>query len=167
MAIEIITLTPEEWQLYKELRLEMLRDEPQAFSSLYTDNLQRPDEFWQERLRQAQAGETSWLVFARAEGQLVGMIGAFRGEDGETGEIVSVYVNPHWRGQGAGLALMEAILAALRQARGIRRARLGVSSEQKSAVALYQRCGFEITGEESGVMGDGNKHTGYIMERAI
>ena len=48
--IKIVTLAPEEWQLYKQIRLEALLNEPQAFASSFAEVMERPDSHWQERL---------------------------------------------------------------------------------------------------------------------
>jgi ribosomal protein S18 acetylase RimI-like enzyme len=169
--ILIVRLKPEKWQLYKQLRLESLLNDPQAFGPTYASTLQNPDSFWQGRLQDAQVGERSWLLFAREGDRLVGMIGAFReagGEaGGETAHIVSVYVSPDRRGQGIGRALMEAILAEVSQQAGIRKAVLGVTQTQAAAVALYKRFGFQVVGEKSGVMSDGLTHAGYMMEKPL
>ena len=63
-ACEIVRLSPDEWPLYKQIRLEALKLEQQAFGSRYADNLQHPDSFWRGRLEQAQAG-ANLLLFAR------------------------------------------------------------------------------------------------------
>ena len=74
---DIVQLTADDWQAYKAIRLEALRNAPQAFGSTYADNMKHPDSFWRGRLEEAAAGERSWLLFARHEDQLVGLIGAF------------------------------------------------------------------------------------------
>jgi hypothetical protein len=43
--IEIITLKPEEWKQYRDLRLRALKEEPQAFGSTYEDISKHPDEY--------------------------------------------------------------------------------------------------------------------------
>jgi ribosomal protein S18 acetylase RimI-like enzyme len=165
--MQIVKLGPEEWQAFRQLRLESLEADPQAFSSLYAEVERRPDSFWQERLRESQVGEKSWMLFARDGDRLVGMIGAFREAGSEMVEIISVYVSRDWRGQGVGGALMEGILGEMRRLEGVRTAVLGVNAGQAAAVALYQRFGFVIVGENSGVMGDGSVHKGYVMEKNL
>jgi predicted GNAT family acetyltransferase len=117
---KIIQLLPEQWRCYREIRLESLREEPQAFGSAYADMAQRPPAYWQGRLVDAARGEVSWLLFAQEGGRLVGMIGAFYDEIQETANIVSVYVSIGARGKGAGETLMEAILSEIGKKKGIR-----------------------------------------------
>ncbi len=166
-GIQIIKLKPEEWPLYRQIRLEALLNDPQAFGPAYADSLHYPDTFWQGRLQDAQAGERSWLLFAREDDRLVGMIGAFRPEESNEVHIVAVYVSPDKRGQGIGNALMDAILAGVSHLAAVQKAVLGVNKTQVAAVALYQRFGFQVVGEKSGVMGDGQMHTGHLMEKTL
>ncbi len=166
-AVEIIKLLPEQWQRYREIRLESLREEPQAFGSTYADMEQRPAAYWQGRLVDAMQGEKSWLFFAQEGEQLVGMIGAFCDEAQEIATIVSVYVSKPGRGKGVGKALMERIISEIGAKQGIRKAVLGVNQEQTAAVDLYRRAGFTVTGEREEVQGDGKRHRGYMMERLL
>jgi predicted GNAT family N-acyltransferase len=64
---------------------------------------------------------------------------------GNTGKIGRVCVLKSRRGQGLGLALVEACLAQLRTVEGINRAELGA---QTQAMGLYARLGFTAYGEE-------------------
>jgi GNAT superfamily N-acetyltransferase len=169
--IEIVTLSPNEWQAYRQLRLEALQDSPQAFGTSYQEQLARPDSYWQTRLADAALGEKSWLRFARSGGQLVGMMGAFCGRsDDQTvrdeATIIAVYVSPAWRGRGISTLLMQAILDVLKE-NGIRRAHLGVNGQQAAAVNLYLRFGFVSTSNVTNKMADGLVHAEYLMEKAL
>ena len=170
--IEIIPLLVSEWRAYRRLRLEALRDSPQAFGTKYADMQTKPDHFWQARLEDAGKGEHSWLFFARSGRDLVGMIGAVREDlDGSqlTGALatfISVYVTPSARGRGISSLLMSAILAKLSQ-NGFQKVQLGVTADQTAAVRLYQRFGFAILKTEIERMGDGLDHTGYLMEKTL
>jgi ribosomal protein S18 acetylase RimI-like enzyme len=165
--VEIITLPADQWQRYREIRLEALREEPQAFSSSHADVEQRPPDFWQGRLAEAARRETSWLLFAQAGGRLVGMIGAFVDQEPGTAQIISVYVCHAARGKGVGKALMEAILAEVRKMEGIRKAALDVNRRQTAALALYRRMGFEVVGEKESKTGDGQMALEYVMEKRL
>ncbi len=166
---EIIKLSPEDWQDYKQIRLEALLNAPQAFSSTYAESLTRPDSHWQERLREAALGETSWMLFARADGQLVGLTGPFREEekDGAVAHIISVYVCEAYRGQGVASALMRAILAAVSRRGDIRKARLGVNPVQAAALKMYQNFGFQTIHTVTAAMGDGKIYQELIMEKDL
>lgn len=164
--IEIIQLPPEQWQRYREIRLETLREEPQAFGSTYADMTQRPPEYWQGRLTDSQRGEKSRLLFAQIGERLVGMIGVFYPEP-DVAEIVSVYASKAVRGRGSGKMLMEGILAEIGQREGIRKVVLGVNKQQAAAVGLYRRFGFEVVEEREEVREDGEIRRGYWMEKRL
>lgn len=165
--LQVVKLSAEEWQLYKQIRLESLLVEPQAFGSRYADFLHRPDSYWQGRLDEAQAGENSWLLFAKEREQIIGIIGAYRAEEGDVVEIISVFVTKEKRGMGAATALMAAILEEVGKAGAFRKAVLSVNAGQKAALALYRHFGFRIFGEKTGVMGDGKSYRGFIMEKEL
>jgi ribosomal protein S18 acetylase RimI-like enzyme len=164
---EIVKLTPDEWQLYKQHRLEALLVEPRAFGSCYAEVLQRADSYWQERLIEAQSGKKSWLLFAKENTQIIGMIGAFRVEESDVVEIVSVYVTKEKRRLGVANALMAAILNEVGKGKAIRKVVIGVNAGQTAAVSLYQHFGFQIVEEKIGVMGDGISYPSYIMEKEL
>ncbi len=165
--IQIVTLMPEEWQHYKQIQLESLLTEPQAFTSSYAEVLQKSDSYWQERLVEAQSREKSYLLFAKENDRIVGMIGAYGPGGSEVVEIISVYVTQEKRGQGVGTALMTEILAEVGKGKTFRKAVLTVKKGQTAAVALYQNFSFQIVGEITGVMDDGNSYAAYIMEKDL
>jgi ribosomal protein S18 acetylase RimI-like enzyme len=158
------------WEAYRALRLEALREEPQAFGSSYEENLQLPDTFWQGRLAQAVEGRTSWMLFARQHDHLVGMVGAYQTEammSQNIAFVVAVYVTAAARGQGISRHLMLELLDLLKQTTSIRRVRLTVNVAQTEAVRLYERLGFATLCSENGRLGDGKYYDEYIMERDL
>lgn len=166
-SIEIIQLTPDNWQAYRALRLEALQTEPQAFGSTYASNLQHPESFWRGRLEEAAVGEKGWLLFARRGDQLVGMIGAYASDDPAVVDVISMYVQPAHRGQGISKLLMSAILHTLSQYPQFERARLTVNPQQTAALKLYESFGFVTVGTERARMGDGNEYDERIMEKRL
>ena len=55
-GIELRPFRPDEWQLYREVRLRALESDPKFFGSRYDDEKAKPDEFWQERLARGYSG---------------------------------------------------------------------------------------------------------------
>jgi ribosomal protein S18 acetylase RimI-like enzyme len=166
-SVEIVHLQLDQWRQYRQIRLEALQNTPQAYSTKFLDMVDQPDSFWLDRLAKAAAKKDSWLLFAKADAKIVGIIGAHLPMNSQRAEIVSVYVTPDYRGKGVSTALMESILNELRQNDMIQRVELEVNQDQSTAVRLYKRFGFEITEEIEGEMGDGCVHIGYVMERKI
>jgi GNAT superfamily N-acetyltransferase len=69
-------------------------------------------------------------------------IGCLRGIGPDTGEIKRMYVEPSYRGTGAGSALLDGLIAAAREA-GYARLRLDSPDFLTDAHRLYRRRGFE------------------------
>lgn len=169
--VEILSLSPSDWQAYRQLRLEALLDSPQAFGTSYLEQQMKPDSYWQTRLAEAARGKNGWLLFARAGQDLVGMMGAFRGAMGnlsvtDQATIIAVYVTPAWRGKGVSRLLMQGILALL-QTKGFRQVWLGVNGQQEAAVRLYQSFGFTTVSTVHQQMADGLTHEEYIMQKVL
>ncbi|MEO5930372.1 MAG: GNAT family N-acetyltransferase [Candidatus Kapaibacterium sp.] len=166
-GISIITLPPERWREFRALRLQALKEEPQAFGSSYERNITQPDQHWIDRLKSVE--ERIWeALFAEDNGELVGLMGAhFPQETPDTAVIVMVFVRREKRGLGIAEMLLESLLQRLRGRPGIERAALTVNMAQKTAVALYTRFGFRTMRIEAGMMGDGNIHDEYVMEKYL
>lgn len=79
-----------------------------------------------------------WL--ARLGGVAAGCV-ALRPLDEDAAEVKRMYVDPAWRGQGVGRALLIALIAGAR-ARGYRVLRLGTLHDMTPAQALYKSLGF-------------------------
>lgn len=165
--VTITRLNPGAWQDYKLLRLEALATDPQAFEASYDEIQAKPDTYWTERLQDVAEGKGSWLLFAKREQRLVGMIGALIAEERHIADITAVFVVEEARGRGIGTGLMSAILRELRQDRSIQRLRLHANTSQTAAVHLYDRFGFLIVDTETGAYGDGQEHDWYVMERDL
>lgn len=157
------------WEDYKNLRLEALQKEPQAFGSSYEKEKLYSDDRWQENLNQCQKHDGQWIVFASDGTQLVGMLGAYQTEEAKknnTAEIIAVYVKEAFRGKGIAKMLMNKLLDDLKQSHLVS-ARLAVSIEQNAALALYDRFGFLIIKEDNIMLGDGKYHDEYIMGKML
>jgi len=166
--MEIVKLSAEDWEEYKTLRLRALKEDPQAFGTTYQKNIAYPKAEWQRRLASVAKGETNWLLFARENNKLVGMIGAFIEEDVEgTATIFGVYVPKEERGRGISIKLMEEILKELSKKSIFKKVKLMVSKNQLPAIGLYKKFGFKQVGIEHFKMGDGNIAEELVMERPL
>ena len=155
-------------QAYRELRLEALRNHPEAFSADYDVNEKRPIIFWVERMRSL--GDQNMMFFAIHENDLVGMYGIYRGDSSKTrhsGTIVSVYVKSEWRGLHIAEALTEACIEWARE-KEIIIVKLGVNATNTSAIRCYERCGFKTYGTEpQAILANGKIYDELLMARAI
>ncbi len=165
---EIITLTSESWYDFKNLRLNALKTDPQAFLSTFEKQSNYPDEKWRERLEIANEGIRSWILFAEENSQLVGMVGGYRSDDNlkdNSAEIWGVYVKPDKRGKGIAKALLKNIINTLSENPDISLIKLEVNIDQEVAKKLYEDLNFVITGTSNIILGDGKEHKVAAMER--
>jgi GNAT superfamily N-acetyltransferase len=132
--------TLDDWQPMREIRLQALRDAPDAFGSTYAREIAfEPDE-WHRRATR----DGSFLAFL-PHGGLAGLAGGFE-EDPGVVELVSMFVRPQARGHGVGEALADAVTAWGRN-RNATSVHLWVTETNKPAIRLYERCGFAATSE--------------------
>ena len=167
MPISVITLPVSEWKAYRDLRLRAIQDSPQAFLDTVEGTRAFPEKKWKQRLADAAAGK-SWQLFAKLDGKLAGMVGAFRSDEdiqSKSATIVGLWVAPEARGKGVGRGLMERLLKYLNMHGSVRTVHLSVNVEQGAALALYKRLGFRIVEEKEAIMGDGKKYKEFIMEK--
>jgi ribosomal protein S18 acetylase RimI-like enzyme len=161
--IEIVQLCPDQWELYRDLRLEALRNEPVAFGSSLEEEVGLPKEAWIKRIPNA--------LFALAEGKPVGIV-VIRREDRiktrHTAYINSMYVTEKCRGQGLGVRLMTAALDSLKTSPDILKVRLSVIAPQVQAFELYTRFGFSPIGTaKKELYVNGLYHDEILMEKML
>ena len=162
-SIEIVSLTPERVEAYKAIRLRGLLEDPQAFGRSYEEEKVFPQEKWLER------ASNPYNFMAIEDGVPLGTMGAFLSDESgdRIANIVGVFVSKESRGKGVGSKLLSAVLDKIKEDPAIRTARLSVNKDQTPAVKLYEKYGFQITGEETHKMGDGKDHTEYHMELTL
>lgn len=161
--VKIITLTPNEWQKYRDIRLEALKEEPTAFLTSYEDEIDDPDEKWQERLGRQN------VIFAEVAGEIIGMVGFFLNNHPKAAHVAHVwgtYVKPAVRGRGIGRKLMEAIIEKIRANPKTEKIKIEVNPEQVQAYSLYKKLGFkEIGRAEKEISVGGKYYDEILMER--
>jgi ribosomal protein S18 acetylase RimI-like enzyme len=80
-------------------------------------------------------------------------------------EIARFYVDPEHHGRGVAQTLMDATLAAAREA-GVQTIWLGVWEKNPRAIAFYAKCGFRDTGSQPFLVGT-DLQTDRIMTREL
>src|SRR6202012_805987 len=89
---------------YRQIRLDALRQEPQAFCSSFQSESQKPELFMEHCLK---TGDLANLMFGAFAGEeLVGIAGFVK----EQAEVIQVYVDANHRGKGLGKQLLIALL---------------------------------------------------------
>jgi ribosomal protein S18 acetylase RimI-like enzyme len=139
---ELRVLTPDDWRVWRELRLAALAEAPEAFGARLAD--WQGDDDREERWRQRLAIPGAEDYVAYLAGRPVGMASGVPSDGGV--ELISMWVDPAARGRGVGDALMAAVERYAR-ARGAAVLRLAVRPANTSAIALYERSGLTEAGE--------------------
>lgn len=95
--IELQVLSPDDWPIWRELRLAALADAPYAFGSRLADWQGEGDREQRWRARLALPG--SYAVAALLDGEPVGSAGGVSGVDDGVVVLVSMWVSPAARGR--------------------------------------------------------------------
>ena len=166
--IEIRLFTMNDLRTLRALRLEALKNDPQAFGSNYEREAGRTDEEWIERYKKTEGGNpSSVFVMAMHGGWAVGMAGAYHREDGHW-DVVAVYVTPEFRGQGISRKVIERVIQDVNATGNAKPIEVTVNVNQKAAVGLYQTLGFEIVETlKDQRLGGGKTYDEYRMQRKL
>lgn len=137
-------LTPDDWQVFRDVRLASLRDSPDAFSATLESMQARDEKGWREGL----AARTQFVATAAED--VVGTAGGIVDPSGQFGELISMWVAPAWRGKGVGAQLIEEV-AGWAASVGFRELRLWVVEGNERAEHTYAKAGFARTGRRQQV----------------
>ncbi|MFN5310286.1 MAG: GNAT family N-acetyltransferase [Candidatus Kapaibacterium sp.] len=143
---------------FRDLRLASLQETPDAFASSYEEEEHWTAEFYAERQR---SQPDNFIIGAFDNTTLVGMVGFFRERFRKTrhvGIIWGMYVRPEYRRQNIGEKMLHYLLDEARTVQGIEQVHLGVVSTIYPAKSLYEKCGFQLFGEEKNAMKDQGKY---------
>ena len=141
--IDLRQLTPGDAALYRSIRLEGLKESPEAFGSTFEAEFTKPLAWFFDRL-------SGTVVFgAIRDAQILGVAGFIvRHEEKEThkGVLWGMYVRPEARGAGVARRLVKAVIAYARARVELIQLSVVVGNEQ--ARRLYARLGFVEYGIE-------------------
>ncbi len=146
----------DDWQQYKELRLEALQADHLAFGSSYEEEIDYTEDTWRQRC--------AAMYLAMVDDNPVGMVGLLANPARAAKHkamVITFWVKPAFRGKGIGKAL----LRDLQQKSGYVKLFLDVTTTQTAAIALYESVGFKKIGlAEKELFKDGQYFDQYIME---
>lgn len=161
----------DQWEAYRDLWLEALRDTPEAFAADYETQKNVPDEVWKKRLEQVLLEKEAIMVFARVDGELVGMIGGYFEDNPKFSHIVTVwgaYVKPDFRNQGIATDMANELIERIKKKPGIRKIKTYSVTSGNMAVMVYKKHGFDIVGISKGELRVGDEYRDvYIMEKYL
>ncbi len=141
--MQIVALTPDDWPVFRAVRLAMLTESPSAYGSTLEAERAQAEAAWRARL----AARTQ-LVALDERGDTLGTAGGLR--DGPSLDLVSMWVAPAARGRGVGEALVRRIIDLGRRL-ACHQILLEVAEDNPGAERLYLRCGFTRTGARGAI----------------
>lgn len=149
--MEIRLLTPSDADCYFRIRLEALKNNPEAFAVSYEEEKSQTAQKYKERFQ----AEGSFTFGAFEGDQLVGTITLVK----ETlyklrhrANIFAMYVAQDRRGLGIGKKLLEAAINKARELDGVEQIYLTVVATNLPAKRLYSSFGFEVFSMEKRAM---------------
>jgi GNAT superfamily N-acetyltransferase len=134
--VAVRLLGPDDWELWREVRLRSLADAPEAFGSTLERERELGEPEWRARL-------TTPAVVVEDEGQAVACGAAFSPEPGRA-MVVAMWVDPAHRGRGLSRTVLDPLVGWARD-EGLR-VELGVAPGNTAARAAYLSYGFVPTG---------------------
>ncbi len=150
-AIQIRRIQLWEWEALRDIRLRAIRDTPDAFAISLAETLAQSEEGWTAWATRCASGETNVMYVGDNDGTWIamaaGMLAASQPPTTpQIAELISMWVDPRYRGRGLGGHLVEHVVGWARD-RGARQLELWATENNGAAIALYSRCGFRTVGE--------------------
>ena len=141
--IETRVVDPDEWRVWRELRLAALADAPAAFCSTLAEwsGAGDTEQRWRARLH-----DVALNLVLVLNGAPVGMVSATAPDGEGQVELMSLWVAPAARGQGVGDEAVRQVLGWARQEYPAGRVVLYVKAANGHATRLYERHGFVDAG---------------------
>jgi GNAT superfamily N-acetyltransferase len=161
--MKIRLLTPADAQPYQDLRLRMLREHPDAFTSSFDEDSRKPLSWTEDRLT-AREDPAKFVVGAFDNGMLLGTAGISveaREKQRHKALLFGMFTAPGHRGRGVGRAVLQASLERARQVRGLEQVLLTVT-EGNAAERIYAASGFKRFGVEPRAIRVGAEYFGKV-----
>jgi ribosomal protein S18 acetylase RimI-like enzyme len=155
---DIRLLTPGEATLYREIRLEGLKQAPDAFASTFEREDAMPLSWFEERIVKGNV----FAVFV--DGTLMGVAGYWPQEgikECHKALLWGMYLRPDARGLGLGERLIEAIVA--HASARVEQLQLGVADGNEAALRLYRKTGFSEYGREMKALKEGGRYLDEVL----
>lgn len=139
-------LTAEDLSAFKNVRLEALELEPQAFGDSYSVLSKKKDSYWKKELS---TRKKVWYG-AFDNNELVG-IGSIKFvktlKFDHIAHLSGIFVRKEYRGRGVGKLLFKTRIDEAFKNPYIRKIKLIVNLSQKNAIGLYKNFGFRVVGK--------------------
>jgi ribosomal protein S18 acetylase RimI-like enzyme len=144
--------------LYRNIRLEALKQNPEAFGSTFEMESEKPPSWFETTLSRTD------IFGAFLEGTLAGMAGFVAQESSKRahkGVLWGMYVRPAARNSGLGRRLVESVLIHARER--VEAIQLTVISENEAAHGLYRALGFVEYGLETRALKQNGRYYDEVL----
>jgi GNAT superfamily N-acetyltransferase len=151
MAVEIRQLGPGDAAAFHSVRLQGLRESPEAFGSTYEEEVGSSLDLIAQRLEPAREPTARVVLGAFADDALVGVVGCHQEAKAKARHkavIWGMYVVPEMRGRGLGRQLLRRAIAEARTWPNVERMTITVVERVHQARELYLSAGFQPFGRE-------------------
>ena len=141
MKVEL--LGPDQWHRLREIRLNSLKDSPDAFGGTIEAESKMEKEDWEVKF-----ATLDFLIVSTDQVDIAIMsVEVLNGDHGATCWIGGCWSDPRYRGQGALRALFD-FLDEQTDLKNWGRQGLGVWADNEDAIAAYKAIGFSEAGEK-------------------
>lgn len=134
-------LLPNEWQAYRDIRLEALKNEPAVFGSNYDREFAFTEDEWRKRL----SNHDQAMFILVFHDEVIGITGVLiHHEDREAVKLIASYIRREHRGKGLSTLFYRARLDwAI--SRGFKKAIVSHRASNTASKAANQKFGFRYT----------------------
>ncbi len=161
--ITLRALTPEDWDIFRTMRICALKECPGVFLGKYEDAKNFPQEHWQETLDGQ--GKQVFGLFDNQE--LIGITAVFTWREdpsGETGVMAMSYIMPEYRGQGFSKLFYKARIEWAIHYRPFKKLAIGHREGNEPSRRAMLDHGFQYTGQDMIEWPDGVEDIEYNYE---
>ncbi|BCB04040.1 GNAT family N-acetyltransferase [Bacillus sp. KH172YL63] len=147
--MNIRLLTPSDAKQYWNLRLEALKQNPEAFATSYEEAIQRENPI--DRVAQNLSIEGNFTFGAFKDEELVGVVTLLQETPAKLSHranVVAMYVTPDTRGNGIGEKLLTKAIEQAKSITVLKKINLTVVTTNERAKKLYEKLGFKVFGTE-------------------
>lgn len=139
--------SPDEWKLFRNLRLASLQESPDAFGSTHEAESAASDADWKSRLQGGIDSRLDLPLVAMLDNLAVGLAwGRVSPKEARVVHLFQMWVDPKYRRTGAGRLLLQTTID-WSKALSISHMELSVTEHNDAAIALYLSFGFKQVGE--------------------
>ncbi len=165
MPITYRKLQPNESTLYREIRMEALKNNRDSFATTYEDEMAKPKLHFERCIEEQTPNRFTAGAFE--DENLIGICSFMqeeRGKEQHKGWIMQMYVKPAYKGRKIGFHLLSTAVQLAFEIPAVEQLLLGVMSTNIAANRIYEQAGFVEYGFHKGYTKEEGR---YVDERMM